>query len=332
MKKFVRGMWMAVGCFLALGIVLGVIGVVSARYVDEKYVREGVCSVGDIWRAVRKWDLRFVRGGWHRGLIVTYDNIKFDKDYDIAYGSFTDDGLRGEKIRNLDLEIDGGELTLQKGSGMSLIKDGGPECQYYIEGDTFYLRQKCLSPIGSDGAHLTLTLPEDIALDKVRIKMGAGAVMAEGFLAAREVEVELGAGEVTMEEVKADSFSADVAAGSVEVRKLDATECDTNVSMGEIVLENALVTGDLDAAVSMGDISIYLRDSYEDHAYEVNCGMGEVEIVTEKRETKGFSGIGGSTTLVGANAASGSVYDLSCSMGDIYMEFLGVEKEKFGGE
>lgn len=319
MKKFMKGVWITAGCFLAAGILLGTIGLVSTHYVDEKYGKEGVNTVGKTWNMLRTWNLRLTRGGWRRGLFFTYGNVDFDKDHDIVYGSFTDGNLRGENVRNLNLDIGGGMLRIQQGSSMSFRKEGGSETQYYIEGDTFYIKQGGL--IGDGEAELTLTLPEDISLDEVLIDMAAGQVVTTGLLIAKDVEIDMAAGEITLEEVKADSFLADVATGSILVEKLDAEECDTNVSMGSITLQNSVVTGNLNAAVSMGDISVSLRDSYENHSYDVNCGMGDVEIVTERGEKRGFSGIGGSTELIGKNAAGDSLYDLSCSMGSIYMEF-----------
>ena len=324
MKKFVKGMWIAVGCFLIAGILLGTIGLVSARYVDEKYGREGISVVEKTWNVVRKWDLRFVRGSGRRGWFFTYGNVDFDKEHDIVYGSFTDDSLQGENVRNLDLNIGGGMLLIQQGSDMSFRKEGEAETQYYIEGDTFYIKQE--SPIGGGAADLTLTLPEDILLKEVQISMGAGQIITTGLLTAKEVEVDMSAGEIIMEEVKADSFRADVATGEILVKKLDAEDCDTNVSMGSIKLQNSLVTGDLNATASMGEIFVYLRDSYEDHSYDISCGMGDVEIMTERGEKRGFSGIGGSTELMGKNAVGNSLYDLSCSMGSIYMGFSGEQK------
>lgn len=324
MKKFVKGAWIAAGCFLIAGILLGAIGLIAARYTDEKYGREGIRAVGHAWKMVRKWDLRLAHGGGRRGLFFAYDDVDFDENHDIFYDSFTDDSLRGENVRNLDLKIGGGTLLIQQGSGMSFQKEGAAETQYYIEGDTFYIRQEC--PIGSDKADLTLTLPEDILLKEVQISMGAGQIITTGLLEASEVEVDMSAGEITMEEVKADSFSADVATGGILVKKLDAEKCDTNVSMGGITLQNSLVTGDFNATTSMGEISIYLRDSYENHNYDISCGVGDVEMITERGEKRGFSGIGGSTELIGKNTTGNSLYNLSCSMGNIYMEFSGEQK------
>ncbi len=329
MKKFVRGMLIAAGCFLAVGLVLGIIGAAGIDYMDKKYgTEENRMLVREAWDRVNKWDFRWIKGGG-RGLVLTYDGIEFDENHDLTYGSFTDDSLRGTDIYKLDLEIGGGSLTICRGDGLILKKDGGPECQYYIEGDTFYLKQRC--PIGGGETDITLTLPEGIVLEEADIMMGAGEIVTEDLFSAGKVEIEVAAGSITMEEVKADTFSVEVAAGSVEVDRLDAAECDTNVNMGNITLWESLITGDLSAEVNMGDIDIFLRDSYENHDYEIECNMGEITIGTEGGESRTYSGLSNSVELYGKNARGGSLFDLDCDLGDIYVKFAGTEDVSTSG-
>lgn len=329
MKKFVRGMLIAAGCFLAVGLVLGIIGAAGIDYMDKKYgTEENRMLVREAWDRVNKWDFRWIKGGG-RGLVLTYDGIEFDENHDLTYGSFTDDSLRGTDIYKLDLEIGGGSLTICRGDGLILKKDGGPECQYYIEGDTFYLKQRC--PIGGGETDITLTLPEGIVLEEADIMMGAGEIVTEDLFSAGKVEIEVAAGSITMEEVKADTFSVEVATGSVEVDRLDAAECDTNVNMGDITLRESLITGDLSAEVNMGDIDIFLRDSYENHDYEIECNMGEITIGTEGGESRTYSGLSNSVELYGKNARGGSLFDLDCDLGDIYVKFAGTEDVSTSG-
>ncbi|MEY8523255.1 DUF4097 family beta strand repeat-containing protein [Lachnospiraceae bacterium 38-10] len=328
MKKFVKGMLIAAGCFLAVGLVLGIIGAVGIGYMDKKYgTEENRMLVREAWERVNKWDFRRIKGGG-RGFVLTHDGIEFDKNHDLTYGSFTDDSIQSEGIRSLNLEIGGGSVTIRQGDGLALKKDGGPECQYYIEGDTFYLKQRC--PMLGGVADITLTLPEGMGLDNVDIEMGAGEIITEGPFTVGKIGVELGAGSITMDEVTADTFFAEVAAGSIMVHRLDAKECDTNVNMGDITLQESLITGDLNAEANMGGITVFLRDSYENHDYEIECNMGEVIIGKESGESRSYSGIVYSTELYGENAGGGSVYDLTCDMGNITVEFAGTEDSSAG--
>lgn len=321
MKKFIKGMLIAAGVFCAAGILLGIVVAVVAAATGESLIyREGDTAVVDEVRDnIGRWNRRRYRGG--RGWALWDDGIDFDEGYDIFDGDFTDDSLGGTDIRNLDLEIGGGKLTIREGDSLAFKKEGGPECQYYIEGDTFYLKQKC--PVAGGTADLTLTLPEGILLEEVEISMGAGEIVAKDLLEARNMDVDIDAGEITMEEVKADSFSASVAAGSVTVKRLDAVECDTSVDMGSIALQDSLVTGNLEAEVNMGEISIYLRDSYENHDYEVDCAMGTIQIKPEDGMKKEFSGFSNDMEISGRNADGSSRYDLSCDMGSILVSFGG---------
>lgn len=324
MNKFTKGTLIAAGCFFAGGVVLGIIGAAGRACTGEPTgYEEDFGIVRDVWDKVRGWDLRWRRGGAVRGLTLEYDGIEFDKDHkdDIVYGSFTDDSLQGTDIRNLDVEIGDGKLTICQGDGLKLKKEGGSECQYYMEGDTFYLKQK--GTLGGGKADLTLTLPEGVTLDEVDIEMAAGEVAAEDVLAARDIEIEIAAGEITLEEAKADSFCANVAAGSVIVHRLDAAECSVEVDMGSITLEDSFVAGDLDAEVSMGEINIFMRDSYENHDYAIDCGMGDVTVSPEDGSLREYGGFGNTMYLYGKSSGGNSTYDLDCSMGSIYVKFAG---------
>lgn len=325
MSKFTKGALIAAGCFFAGGVILGIIGAVGRVYTGEPMgVEDDFGIVRDVWDRASGWDIRWRRGGAVRGLTWEYGGIEFDQDHkdSIAYGSFTDDSLQGIDIRNLDVEMGGGRLILRQGDGLKLKKENGPECQYYIEDDTFYLKQK--SSVGDVRMDLTLTLPEGIMLEEIDIELAAGEVITEDELAAEEIEIDIDAGELTMENVKANSFCATVAAGSVAVRGLDAADCVAVVDMGSITLSDSLVAS-LDASVSMGEINVYLRDSYENHDYQVDCGMGNVTIQPESGAVKEYAGLGATMDLYGRNSDSRSLYDLSCSMGSIYVKFEGKE-------
>lgn len=322
MKKFIKGMLIAAGCFFAAGIILGIIGFTGVSYMDKKHGNtENYTLVRNAWDRVRRWNFKWPYGD--AGGFMVYDGIEFNKDYGLTYGSFTDDSLQGDGIRNLDLEIGGGSLTVRQGDGLLLKKDGGAECQYYIEGDTFYLKQRC--PVAGGKADLTLTLPKDILLDEVDITVGAGEIVTENLFAAKKMDIEVDAGDITMEEVRADTFSAEVAAGSIEVDRLDVVECDANVDMGNIDLRKSLITGNLNAEVNMGDINVFLRDSYDNHNYELNCNMGDVTIQTESGENKEYAGFSSSIELYGKNGGE-SLYDLDCDMGSILVKFSGKEE------
>lgn len=322
MKKFTKGALITAGCFLAGGVILGTVGAVGKAYTGERLGNgEEISVMRDVWSKMRGWDLRWRRGGASRGLTLEYGGVEYDDHHDITYGSFTDDSMRGTDIRNLDVEIGGGTLTISQGDGWALKKENGPECQYYVEGDTFYLKQK--APVGGGVAALILTLPEGIRLDDVDITMGAGKIDTKNMLSVRNMEIEVDAGEINLQEVEADSFCAEVAAGSVTVRRLDAKECDVDVNMGSIMLQDGLVTGDLDADVDMGDISIFLRDFYENHDYDVSCSMGEIRIKDGDQTVRQCDGMAGSMEFSGKNSAGNSRYELSCSMGNILMEFSG---------
>ena len=76
----------------------------------------------------------------------------------------------------------------------------------------------------------------------------------------------------------------------------------------------------------MGDITIFLRDSYEDHDYNMSCNMGEITIENGDKNVRKCEGFANSMEYSGTDSAGDSEYELNCNMGSILVKFSG-EKE-----
>ncbi len=320
MSKFIKRVLMIAGCFAAAGILFALIGSIGGG--KRELSADGHVTAERLLEIPGRlhWlPFHFEDNG--RGIVAEYDNsVDYDEDHDVFYGAFTDENIRKTDIRNLDIEIGGGSLTIfEEGDTFKLEKEGSLSCQYYVEGDTLYLKQRGGISSGKEDVCLTLTIPAGLQLEKADIQMGAGECVTMGNLAVKDMEIEVGAGQAVLEKVEAEEFSAEIGAGELTVQTLNTRDCDAEVSMGSIYVESGVISGNLDAEVSMGEVDFNLSDSYDNHSYAVDCAMGEITVGTGE-DTKVYSGLGNSMEFSGKNAG-GSRYELSCDMGSIYLHF-----------
>ena len=95
--------------------------------------------------------------------------------------------------------------------------------------------------------------------DYITIKGGAGSLQAETLVADKELEAELGVGDFRIEEAILGEVDISCGAGSVKI-------------------EQCTLGGDLDVSGGMGDVNIGIIGKETDFNYELECGMGELKI------------------------------------------------------
>ncbi len=315
MSKFTKRMLIASGWFLGAGVILAIVGCIGGAASGAAGNAGVLYEMGS---TLEKWHIHILPFHGTSGIWIEDYDMEYDKDYDVAYGTFTDEDIRDTDIWNLDIEIGAGELRIEEGDRFKLEKEGDLSCQYYVKEDTFYLKQKG-SVHNKKEASLILTIPTGMELEGVSISVGAGSVSGKGKLKAEKMEIEVGAGEAVLEEADAGEFNAEIGAGELTVHTLHARDCETEVSMGSIFVGAGTVSRNLDADVSMGEITFHLSDSYDDHSYMADCAMGEI-LIKNGEEKKTYNGLGNTMELSGKNATD-SKYELNCAMGSILLSF-----------
>lgn len=255
-------------------------------------------------------------------------------------------GVTADGIRELDIETGACQMYIGETAGDEISIAITGECedhyQYRIkDGDTFMLVHKNMKPghIGDlwDQNHpkgdteITLYLPEGMSLDDINIDFGAGK-LETGELKAREIEINVGAGDCTFEKIEAsESVNISLGAGKITVNALSTKEADFDMAAGELRINGANVshetkvdvsmgqatlngtfTGELEAECAMGNLYITLEGEESDYNYEVDCGMGSISIGGNSYDGVAERDI---------NNGSNNKIDVTCSMGNIDVGF-----------
>ncbi len=128
--------------------------------------------------------------------------------------------------------------------------------QYYMDGDELKIKtKKKLVGIKNGAGKIYVYVPQDYLFEEVSLDVGAGTLYVEN-IRAEEFSVDIGAGEAVI-----DSFTAD--------------EVDLDCGAGEITAAgNAVREVDIDCG--MGEITFTASGKQSDYDYKISCGIGQV--------------------------------------------------------
>lgn len=220
---------------------------------------------------------------------------------DDAVGEMRDYALEGD-ISTLEIELTAAELTVQSGerfavssnlSGLSVKnKDGHLK-----------IEEKSGWSASKNRAEVVLTIPKDLVFDRVELDTGAGVVTIEN-LEAKAVDLDLGAGKVEISRLVAtEEADVDGGVGSLTISSGEIRNLDLDMGVGKLKLA-ARLTGwsKLDMGVGSAEFTLTDQESYR---ISVDKGLGEITIAGQIVEDGAVFGSG--ETSVSVNGGVGSV-------------------------
>lgn len=122
----------------------------------------------------------------------------------------------------------------------------------------------------------------------------------------------IGAGELTLNEVDCDDFSAEIGAGAAFINSGKTLNANFNIGMGKLVY-NGYIDSDLSAEVGMGNLELQIADTQNAHNYDLECAMGTILL-----GQRNYGGMAFETTI---DNDADSNYTLECGMGSIDISF-----------
>ncbi len=157
-----------------------------------------------------------------------------------------------------------------------------------------------------------LYLPDDMSVEDVTIHAGAAHLEWDTNFKCKELDIELGAGDVHMSKVTTEKADFDIGAGQLIFDSLITEDADIDVDMGDFNMKGD-IQDSLDLDVAMGNATLKITSKESEHNYDYEVGMGHLKI--GKTEV---SGMGSSKKI--DNGAS-SDYDVNVGMGNIDISF-----------
>ncbi len=222
----------------------------------------------------------------------------------------------GDEIDSLDIDIKYGEVYIDvKETDQIEVRIDAPKRNSYVckkDGRTMELSdttERKWWKVGGGNVTVTVSLPEKKVFSEVELMTNAGKVDISHSLKAKEISLELDAGDLTAADIEAEKeLSVNVGAGRLAISKFSARNMEIDCGMGEVELRGSLL-GDGDISCGMGRIDLELEAEETDYDYEMECGLGSIEL-NEQR----FTSLGSEKEI---NHGAGNELHLDCGMGEI---------------
>jgi hypothetical protein len=241
--------------------------------------------------------------------------------------------LTGYEITDVDMEIEFAKVKIIKGDSFSINAENVPVnfIESHVENGTWTVRQDNdyvynffgakihLDDIrhwrwwGYEEPTITITIPDNFTAGSFKLDIGAGDVMIEEVVAS-EADFIVSAGRLVIENASISEKSYyEVGAGSIELKELQANDVSIDCGVGSIFIEGT-ITGNNDIICGVGKVELLLDGEEDDYSYEIESGVGSINIGDDY-----YSGV--SSEKVINNDGTAGVFKLDCSVGNITVDF-----------
>ncbi|MFP3155247.1 DUF4097 domain-containing protein [Lachnospiraceae bacterium ZAX-1] len=195
-----------------------------------------------------------------------------------------------EKVKSFDLEINGGKIVIEETQDEEI----GVEVEYRSIFGSFtrnikseldnhtlkicdtnkrkWIRQK--------NAYVTIRVPEGIQFNRIDMEIGAGVIQLDTSLHAKDIHIEVGAGELISKKVQltADkSLNLSVGTGNVSLYHAAANKMKIHNGVGETKVKEATAQK-ISINNGVGNVDIRVSGKESDYSYKISAGIGGVEV------------------------------------------------------
>lgn len=203
-------------------------------------------------------------------------------------------------IQSLDFDLSAGTIKICYGDTFSI--KGGHLSKNEISGNTWKVTSRHSYGISFFGKRvyiplphfiysedskktsketITITIPENITLEQAEMDLKAVDIDIEALRCEKDVEIEVSAGDLTIDSVEAAQISLDLSAGDVCIKEYKITDeaiCDCslgNITFGTNKYAEQNVCNNLEADCSLGNIDIYGKLTGKNI---LDCSMGDITL------------------------------------------------------
>lgn len=201
------------------------------------------------------------------------------------YTDKEDSVMNSGSIKNLKVDFDYGEMVIRTGNVEEIKVEtqniNQNRFKYRVDGDTLdigYDRGWSIGFLGfsvSSRSRIEITVPESMTFEKVEIDNGAGKMTVEGITADR-LNVENGAGDMTINSVTVtDRLDIDGGVGAIFVSDTVCGGIDADIGVGQLTFTGE-VNGDGKIDSGVGAVHMTLYGDRSDYDFRTDSGIGQV--------------------------------------------------------
>lgn len=286
------------------------------------YIMAGLALVGilltiagAIGGGFRKFPSIYYSGA---GLVVSEFNVT-DNGSDMVRAISKEQAFDTADVKNLSISIGAREVLVKESTDnkIHIINNGKRNVETYVSGETLYIEDKDSSikavgiNIGSS-ENITIFLPKNMSFEDIEYNMGAVGFKQDVPISCKNLDIDLGAGSISIKDLKADKLGTNLGAGSMEISGAEVGKMDIELGMGSFNYTGSLA-GDMNLECSMGSANIKLANDIKDYNFKCDVSAGTIKYGNEK--------ITNASVDKEVNNGSKSTIDIDCSMGTVVVDF-----------
>lgn len=213
------------------------------------------------------------------------------------------------EIHSLDIRINAADFKIERGEDFSVVSnlknlkvDAKDGCLTVI--DSTKTKVELIHDTTYEDAMLTVYVPDGTVFEAVRLETGAGRFTVD-TLCAETLDLEFGAGNVTVGTLVATrSVDIEGGAGSISVSGGALNDLELEMGVGELNLTSTL-SGDCQLNMGVGESNITLIGNREDYDLAIKKGLGAISV--DGRDVSDFHNSGNGTASVEISGGVGSI-------------------------
>lgn len=215
-------------------------------------------------------------------------------------------------IYELDVELANYELVIEEGDMLKVAYDDRNK-KVSVDGDKLKIEEKKKLFHNQEGYTVILTVPKDYFFTEVSITMGAGHLGIKQ-LSTNVLDLELGAGNVDISNLTAiTSVDIDGGAGDLSITESEITDLDLQMGVGKLTLSSDLI-GNNQIDLGIGDSDIRLKGTPDDYRFDISKGVGEVYFDGEQYKSN--------SSDVTMHHDDISNLEINCGVGKVNIDFF----------
>lgn len=249
----------------------------------------------------------------HLTNIVQNGYVSFDAgDLHFSFGEDQGDEILGTEVENgettvYEIKETCKSMDIDFGAGILDIYYDDVECIQVKENNITGLRVNVKNDI------LHIGMDEDIYIDIDDIDDRSLTIIIPTEMQFEEVDMEIGASQADIKDIKAESISIVVGVGQADISRITSKEFDLEVGTGQATAVQ-LSVDKLDVEAGLGQVNIALNGVQEDYNYNVDCGIGSVVVGKSS-----YGGLGAEQNV--RNEGATKEINVDCGIGEVVIIF-----------
>lgn len=220
--------------------------------------------------------------------VMSIDNI-FSSDDNVGDLNNVDIDI-SNNVKYLDIDVSNVSIDIKNGESFKIETDNN-KVDITSNNDKIIIRENSSWLFSNENKNVVIYIPKDLIFQNVNIENGAGKVSIEE-LNSKKLYLDLGAGKVTINNINISlETEIDSGAGEFIINNGTLTNLDLDMGVGKVYIKS-LINGDSEIDAGVGETVLDLIGTINNYKIRIDKGIGDTSINGNKISDSKYHGNG----------------------------------------